>query len=46
VYWLSVKQLILVTFNLKTNKVKNQIHTKLTVKSAETVGEIVSKILG
>ena len=27
-YWLSVKQLILLTFYLKTNKVKNQIYIK------------------
>ena len=43
VYWLSVKQLIFLTFYLKTNKVKNQIYTKLTVKTAETDSNIVSK---
>ena len=43
VYWLSVKQLILLTFYLKTNKVKNQIYIKLTVKTAETDSEIDSK---
>ena len=42
-YWLSVKQLILLTFYLKTNKVKNQIYIKLTVKTAETDSEIDSK---
>ena len=36
VYWLSVKQLIFLTFYLKTNKVRNQIYTKLTVKTAIT----------
>ena len=43
VYWLSVKQLIFLTFYLKTNKVKNQIYTKLTVKTAETDSNIDSK---
>ena len=43
VYWLSVKQLILLTFYLKTNKVKNQIYIKLTVKTAETDSKIDSK---
>ena len=31
------------TFYLKTNKVKNQIYTKLTVKTAETDSKIDSK---
>ena len=43
VYWVSVKQLILLTFNLKTNKVKNRIYIKLTVKTAKTDSEIDSK---
>ena len=43
VYYLSVKQLIFLTFYLKTNKVKNQIYTKLTVKTAETDSNIDSK---
>ena len=40
---MSVKQLIFLTFYLKTNKVKNQIYTKLTVKTAETDSKIDSK---
>ena len=40
VYWLSIKQLIFLTFYLKTNKVKNQIYTKLTVKNPETGSKI------
>jgi hypothetical protein len=43
VYWLSVRQLIFLTFYLKTNKVRNQIYTKLTVKTAETDSKIDSK---
>ena len=43
VYWLRVKQLIFLTFYSKTNKVKNQIYTKLTLKTAETDSNIVSK---
>ena len=43
VYWLSVKQLILLTFYLKTNKVKNQIYTKMTVKTTETDSKTDSK---
>ncbi len=43
VYWLRVKQLIFLTFYSKTNKVKNQIYTKLTVKTAETDSNNVSK---
>ena len=43
VYYLSVKQLISLTFYLKTNKVKNQIYTKLTVKTGETDSKIDSK---
>jgi len=39
---LSVKQFIFLTFYLKTNKVKNQIYTKLTVKTAETDAAIGS----
>jgi len=35
--------LIFLTFYLKTNKVKNQIYTKLTVKTAETDSKIDSK---
>jgi len=42
VYYLSVKQLIFLTFYLKTNKVRNQIYTKLTVKTAETDSKIDS----
>ena len=42
-YWLSIKQLTFLTFYLKTNKVKNQIYTKLTVKTAETDSNIDSK---
>jgi len=43
VYYLSFKQLIFLTFYLKTNKVRNQIYTKLTVKTAETDSKIDSK---
>ena len=43
VYYLSVKQLTFLTFYLKTNKVKNQIYSKLTVITAETDSNIVSK---
>jgi hypothetical protein len=39
-YLLRVKQLIFLTFYLKTNKVKYQIYTKLTVKKPETVSKI------
>ena len=43
VYYLSVKQLIFLTFYLKTNKVRNQIYTKLTVKIAKTDSKNDSK---
>ena len=40
---MSVKQLIFLTFYLKTNKVRIQIYSKLTVKIAETDSKIDSK---
>jgi hypothetical protein len=43
VYCLSVIQLIFLTFYLKTNKVRYQIYTKLTVQTDETDSNIDSK---
>ena len=40
---MSVEQLIFLTFYLKTNKVKNQIYTKLTVKTTETDSKLTVK---